>query len=495
MDITTTVIRCGVCGAALSGSGNTYTCEYCGNVSHRGNPALEDELATANALRECSRFDEAQAMYKQIVKKYKEHDLSEVYWNLLLCEQRVMFETNERGEHFPSFYAIVSDDVTDSPYYECALSQAMKHAPDRIAIFEKMAEKMASAKQLYARIRESEKPFDVFVCFKKSKMDGSGAQTPDTELANDLYNEFCKSYKVFFSERTLRDVSVRDYEPNIYYALYTAKVMLLLCSKKEYLEAQWVKNEWSRYAAFAQNPATGKTIIPIFLEKFTPEDLPAVLQGYQGLKDNRHLFTDLEGTLRKILKPVDVEDMMKKMLEEQQRHFQAQIDAMRKEKGLEREAAEPEEKQELEQQEVQRRVEAERPAQAATTPTAPKAPVASSLSDFEIVDGVLKKYKGKGGDVMIPSGITSIGERAFFDCVKVVSLKIPEGVTTIGERAFGLCSFLRSIEIPDSVTFIGERAFSFCSNLQAITCSPEVKEHIKKMLSADMQEKITFYEY
>lgn len=343
MSIFTSVIKCGICGEPLSGAGNPYTCAVCGNVSYTSNPMLEDELRTANAMRECTRFDEAMLVYKQIVKKYKTDDLSEVYWNLLLCEQRVMFETDEKGERFPSFYAIVSDDVEDSPYYTCALSAAEKHAPERVAIFTEMAEKMARAKQLYARIRESEKPYDVFICFKKSKLDGSGEETPDTDLAEDLYNQFAKDYRIFFSERTLRDVAVRDFEPNIYYALYTAKVLLLLCSKREYIDSKWVKNEWSRYHAMAQNPATGKTVIPVFLEDFEPGNLPAELLSYQGLADGRQLMGALESTLRKILKPLDMEAelnrRMQEMLaeqrrqnEEQQRKMQEQLEAIRKEK-------------------------------------------------------------------------------------------------------------------------------------------------------------------
>lgn len=66
--------------------------------------------------------------------------------------------------------------------------------------------------------------------------------------------------------------------------------------------------------------------------------------------------------------------------------------------------------------------------------------------DFEITDGQLVKYKGKGGNVVIPDSVTEI--RAY---------------------AFGGCSGLTSITIPDSVTFIEERAFSGCSGLESIT--------------------------
>ena len=81
-------------------------------------------------------------------------------------------------------------------------------------------------------------------------------------------------------------------------------------------------------------------------------------------------------------------------------------------------------------------------------------------SDFEIVDGVLESYSGNGGDVIIPEGITAIGDFAFEYWSNITSIKIPKGVTSIGHRAFRNCTNLSSIEIPDSVVFIGDMAFS-----------------------------------
>ncbi len=69
----------------------------------------------------------------------------------------------------------------------------------------------------------------------------------------------------------------------------------------------------------------------------------------------------------------------------------------------------------------------------------------TNLSDFVIEDGVLKKYRGSGGDVTIPSGVTSIGERAFWYCSGLTSAEIPKSVTSIGRRAFEGCSGLTSI--------------------------------------------------
>lgn len=78
--------------------------------------------------------------------------------------------------------------------------------------------------------------------------------------------------------------------------------------------------------------------------------------------------------------------------------------------------------------------------------------------DFEIEGGVLVKYDGEGGDVVIPDGVTSIGEEAFLFCRNLISVTIPDSVTSIGDYAFYGCHGITSVTIPSSVA-IGYRVF------------------------------------
>jgi hypothetical protein len=76
--------------------------------------------------------------------------------------------------------------------------------------------------------------------------------------------------------------------------------------------------------------------------------------------------------------------------------------------------------------------------------------------------------------VEIPDSVTTIGERAFYNCDSLTSVEIPDSVTTIGEWAFYHCDSLTSVEIGNGVTSIGEKTFSGCSSLTSMVIGDSV---------------------
>ena len=119
----------------------------------------------------------------------------------------------------------------------------------------------------------------------------------------------------------------------------------------------------------------------------------------------------------------------------------------------------------------------------------------NNKNKFVIENGVLVKYPGAGIEeafldepisikddageitsVIIPEGVTSIGEDTFWECDSLTSVIIPEGVTSIGERAFCGCTGLTSIDLPNSLSVISSWAFSGCKGLKSLTIPCGVTE-------------------
>ena len=112
------------------------------------------------------------------------------------------------------------------------------------------------------KYQQNEEPFDVFICYKET--DEHGRRTHDSVLANDLYHQLTQEgFKVFFARITLEDKLGTAYEPYIFAALNSAKVMVVIGTKPEYFNAVWVKNEWARFLAQIKNDAD-KILIPAY---------------------------------------------------------------------------------------------------------------------------------------------------------------------------------------------------------------------------------------
>lgn len=147
-----------------------------------------------------------------------------------------------------------------------------------------------------------EQPFDVFICYKET--DQHGRRTPDCVLATDLYYQLTREgFKVFFSRITLEDKLGTAYEPYIFAALNSAKVMVVLGTDPEYFNSAWVKNEWSRYLALVKQSDGKKVLIPAYRD-MDPYNLPEEFSHLQAQDMNKLGFMqDLIRGIKKLTSP------------------------------------------------------------------------------------------------------------------------------------------------------------------------------------------------
>jgi hypothetical protein len=146
-------------------------------------------------------------------------------------------------------------------------------------VYEEEAKYIDTVQKGILEISNKEEPFDVFICYKES--DENGRRTPDSVLAQELYYQLTREgFKVFFSRITLEGKLGTAYEPYIFAALNSAKVMVVVGTKPEYFSAVWVKNEWSRYLMLMQEDRN-RTLIPAYKD-MDPYDLPDELSMFQA---------------------------------------------------------------------------------------------------------------------------------------------------------------------------------------------------------------------
>ena len=94
--------------------------------------------------------------------------------------------------------------------------------------------------------------------------------------------------------------------------------------------------------------------------------------------------------------------------------------------------------------------------------------------DFLIENGVLKRYRGNDGRVVIPGDVKIISSWAFRKCIHITDVTIPDSVTEICDGAFQESLRLECVTISGSVSKIGGSAFAWCRNLKSVTISPGV---------------------
>ncbi|MGN1480319.1 TIR domain-containing protein, partial [Porcipelethomonas sp.] len=273
------VFKCKMCGGTLEvNEGATVCeCEYCGTtqtISKSDNEQTINMLNRATHFRQQCEFDKAMEIYEKLLDSVNND--SEIFWQIVLCRYGIEYvDDPTTGKKIPTCHRTQYSSIfNDADYLE-----AVRYADEQQKeIYTKEAQEIDSIQKGILEISEKEEPFDIFICYKESD---NGKRTPDSVLAQDLYYQLeQEGFKVFFSKITLEGKLGTAYEPYIFAALNSAKVMVVVGTKAEYFNSVWVRNEWGRFLMLMQKDKT-RTIIPAY-KNMDPYDLPEELSFFQA---------------------------------------------------------------------------------------------------------------------------------------------------------------------------------------------------------------------
>lgn len=272
---------CKMCGGnlVLKTGTNIGVCEYCGTPQTV--PSIRDERSTtafnrANFFRRQNNFGKAISAYERILDEDETN--AEAHWGIVLSRFGIEYvEDPKTHERIPTCHRVQINSILADPDYLAAV----ENAPDTETreLYKKEAQCIAAIQKHILSISQNEPPYDVFICYKET--DAEGKRTIDSTIAQDIYYELTnQGYKVFFSRITLEDRLGQEYEPYIFAALNSARVMIVIGTSAENFNSVWVKNEWSRYLDLLKKDRT-RMIIPCY-RNMDAYDIPDELSMLQS---------------------------------------------------------------------------------------------------------------------------------------------------------------------------------------------------------------------
>jgi len=276
-----TLLKCKMCGGEIQAIENQAygTCDSCGSTMTL--PSISDERKAnlhnrANHYRQQNEFDKALAAYESILAE--DSNDAEAHWGVVLSKYGIEYVDDPKThKRVPTCHRVQAGSILSDLDYKAAIEKSSDGYTQ--SLYEQEAQAISEIQKRILVVSNNETPYDVFICYKET--DATGKRTVDSTLAQDIYYHLEKEgLRVFFSRITLEDKLGTEYEPYIFAALNSAKVMLVVGTKPEYFNAVWVKNEWSRFVSLAKKNRE-KLIIPCYRD-MDAYDLPDELSMFQS---------------------------------------------------------------------------------------------------------------------------------------------------------------------------------------------------------------------
>lgn len=272
--------ECKNCGMNLEvePGATVATCDYCHSTQTL--PRLDDGkraglFKRGNELRRAYEFDRAAELFGKVLDE--DAGDAEAYWSLALCRYGVVYVEDPRTHDMvPTVNRMQTKGITADTDYRQALECA--GAAQR-EVLKGQAAQIAEIQRGISEVAAKDEPYDVFICYKDS--DASGGRTDDSLIAGEIYDTLRRDgLRVFYSRESLKGMLGSAFEPHIFAALHSARVMVAVGTSKEHLESPWVRNEWSRYLALCDEDR-GLTFVPAF-KGMSAGELPAEFGSIQG---------------------------------------------------------------------------------------------------------------------------------------------------------------------------------------------------------------------
>ena len=304
--------KCKICAGSLTVDSKirVAVCDYCGTKQTL--PLFSDDSSKrlydrGNQYLLHNEYDKAENIFNQLLS-VNPND-AEVYWNLVLCKYGVTYAKDPKtGRYIPTCNRTHTDSILKDDNYLRAIELSVG---EKLELYKRDAGIIDDIQKGILEVSRKENPFDIFISYKET--DENGNRTKDSIEAQKIYDKLTDlGYKVFFSRITLESKIGEEYEPYIYAALSSSKIMITMSSSADNLNSAWVENEWSRFLTLRRGD-TSKTLIPVYFD-MDKEELPEqfALLSAQNLYDDDFEQEFIRGIKKLIPLPIELKAKRKR---------------------------------------------------------------------------------------------------------------------------------------------------------------------------------------
>ena len=309
------VIKCPICGdSRYKELESGYKCKTCDNVFFKVSEEETYKLHEAKSALEIYNFTKADKIYHNILNETTNEKTKVMcYFGRLLAYFGVVYVKDFNGNLVITIsnYDPEFSSIKESTYYKQIEESSYKN------LYTEQLEKLDKEYQRIKTELNKGNKYDVFICVKislktKEHPDLEG-RTNDSFTALQIYDELTrKGLNVFYSDKVLSGI---DYDAQIFSALVRSKNIIVITSKKDYLESAWVESEWLRWINFIKKDVKEKNSLYLYIPNGNHFELPSQLQKTQKFGEALELVNRIDQiyhSVKQEVKKIDIEEELEK---------------------------------------------------------------------------------------------------------------------------------------------------------------------------------------